>query len=379
MESIGEKLKSARNNKKLSTKDVAEDTNIAVGYIEALEEEDFDRFPGETYVVGFLKSYSEYLKLDPEEMLHLYKGYKIGESATPIEELTKATKSGGLAIFSSFYEKNRNGFFLVLIFLALALIVGAVVMVVRSNISIAGNGSVKKLKADYEKQKNAKLKNIRTLQLSNDRGIILAYKGEAVQFLVDNREVVFVVKEVAAKQAEISFINSKESVKLKIGEELTVELPDISRNISLTLKGLTESRVKILVVLGERKKVEEKKVENSSSKVTPLREGDNTSVIAQDPKNLKIIFQVTFLKKSFIEIYLDGVKKQRGFMPAGSTYRWEATEHIQVKMGNAGGVKAKINGKVFALGGKNQVANKVITWKKDTQNPNLYHIVVRNW
>ncbi len=379
MESIGEKLKAARNNKKLSLKDVAKETNIAWGYIEALEEEDFDRFPGETYVVGFLKSYSEYLKLDSDEMIHLYRGYKIGESATPIEELTKPTKPGLLTSITNLYEREKNIFVSALIILAVVAVIWVLWIVVGSHLNVSTNSPVKKIKADYEKRRDSKIKNIRTLQLSNERGIILVYKGEAFQFLVENKEVVFVVKEVSGKHAVISFLNSNENLELNMGEGVTVEVPGISRNITFNLKGLTESRIKILVVLGPKKESAEAKTSEVSPEVEPLQKGDYTSVIAQDKKNLKIIFQVKFLKKSFIEIYLDGVKKQRGFMPQGSRYRWEATEHIQVKIGNAGGVQAKINGKVFALGGKNQVANKVITWKKDSQNPNLYHIVVRNW
>ena len=78
MESIGEKLKQAREAKKLTIKNVVIDTNMAPTYIEALEEEDFDKFPGETYIIGFLRTYSEYLKLDSKEIIALYKSYKIG-------------------------------------------------------------------------------------------------------------------------------------------------------------------------------------------------------------------------------------------------------------------------------------------------------------
>ncbi|HPQ51978.1 MAG TPA: helix-turn-helix domain-containing protein, partial [Spirochaetota bacterium] len=93
MESIGEKLRNAREAKKLSLKDVARETNIPPRYVEALEDEEFERFPGETYVIGFLRSYVDYLKLDSDEFIQAYKGYKIGESATPIEELTRPTRS----------------------------------------------------------------------------------------------------------------------------------------------------------------------------------------------------------------------------------------------------------------------------------------------
>ena len=113
--------------------------------------------------------------------------------------------------------------------------------------------------------------------------------------------------------------------------------------------------------------------------VKPLTEGDNTKVIAQSNKSLKIVFEVKFIQKSFIEIYLDGNRKQRGFMPAGSVERWEASEYIQMKIGNAGGIKSTINGKEFVFGKPGQVANKIITWKKDVTNPNLYHIDVKDW
>jgi hypothetical protein len=123
----------------------------------------------------------------------------------------------------------------------------------------------------------------------------------------------------------------------------------------------------------------ETKTEDVNSGVKPVLEGDNTKVIAQSNKSLKIVFEVKFIQKSFIEIYLDGTRKQRGFMPAGTVEKWEASENIQVKIGNAGGIKATINGKEYVFGRAGQVANKTITWKKDVANPNLYHIDVKDW
>ncbi|MBT6827950.1 MAG: hypothetical protein HOA58_00395, partial [Rhodospirillaceae bacterium] len=55
-------------------KDVATALRIRLIYLEALEEGRFEDMPGMTYVVGFLRSYSEYLKLDPDEMISRLKG-----------------------------------------------------------------------------------------------------------------------------------------------------------------------------------------------------------------------------------------------------------------------------------------------------------------
>ncbi|MDR2181251.1 MAG: helix-turn-helix domain-containing protein [Treponema sp.] len=89
MESLGDKIKSAREAKGYSYEHVGRETNIARRYLEALEGEDFARFPGEPYLLGFLRNYGEYLGIDTEELLSLYKAIKIQEQPTPVEQLLK--------------------------------------------------------------------------------------------------------------------------------------------------------------------------------------------------------------------------------------------------------------------------------------------------
>ena len=377
MESIGEKLKSVRESRKISIKEVAADTNISSIYIEALEDEDFDKFPGETYVIGFLKSYSEYLKLDAEEIIMLYKGYKIGESATPIEELTRPTKPSMVLALGNFFDMYKNLFFYAGVALVSLIVVWGIWSLTRSDVKVYDSDSLSKIKKEYEEKQNSRISNIRNLQLSGEKGFTLLYAGEAALFLVENKEVVFLLKEVQERNVVISFMDDSSEITLELDQDMPVTLAGCSRELIITLKGLTESRAKIMVSLGKKLDVQEKVVEEDDS-IEPV-DGDNTKVIAQSNKSLKIIFEVRFVQKSFLEIYLDGNLKQRGFMPAGSNQRWEASEYIQVKIGNAGGINAKINGKDFSFGKTGQVANKVITWKKDVQNPNLYHIDVKDW
>ncbi|MFA5517671.1 MAG: RodZ domain-containing protein [Spirochaetota bacterium] len=377
MESIGEKLKSIRESKKITLKEVAAETNIASIYIEALEDEDFDKFPGETYVIGFLKSYSEYLKIDPDEIITMYKAYKIGESATPLEELTRPTKSSMSLFFSNFFDTYKNLVFYAGVALVSLFVVWGIWSLTRSDVKLYDSDSLARIKQEYEEKQNSRISNIHNLQLSNEKGFTLLYSGEAVLFLVENKEVVFLLKEVSRESVAVSFMDDSDEITLELDEDTPVSVEGSPRELILTLKGLTENRAKIMVSLGKKMDVEESVVlENDDIK--PL-DGDNTQVIAQSNKSLKIVFDVRFVQKSFLEIYLDGSLKQRGFMPAGSYQRWEASEYIQVKIGNAGGINAKINGKEFSFGQTGQVANKVITWKKDVQNPNLYHIDVKDW
>ena len=87
MQDIGNVLEKARNEKQISLEQASRETNIARRYLEALETGTYEVFPGEPYVVGFLRNYAEYLGLNPNECVTLYKQVKIQETAVPPEKL----------------------------------------------------------------------------------------------------------------------------------------------------------------------------------------------------------------------------------------------------------------------------------------------------
>ncbi|GHV10822.1 transcriptional regulator [Spirochaetia bacterium] len=90
MESLGDKLRAARELKGYNYEQASRDTNIAGRYIEALETENFSIFPGEPYLLGFLRNYGEYLGLDVGELLSLYRSLKIEEQPVPVEQLLRS-------------------------------------------------------------------------------------------------------------------------------------------------------------------------------------------------------------------------------------------------------------------------------------------------
>jgi cytoskeletal protein RodZ len=86
-ESLGNTLKMTREGKGYTFEQVTMDTHISIQYLRALEEERFDVFPGEPYILGFLKNYGEYLGLDNKELLFQYRSGKIQDQPDPIEQL----------------------------------------------------------------------------------------------------------------------------------------------------------------------------------------------------------------------------------------------------------------------------------------------------
>lgn len=66
---IGEYLVQSRNARRLSLAEVSQDLHIRQEYLEALEQNAWDKLPGEIYGQGFLRSYARYLDLDAEALV----------------------------------------------------------------------------------------------------------------------------------------------------------------------------------------------------------------------------------------------------------------------------------------------------------------------
>lgn len=72
MSELGSWLIRAREARGLTLEDAERDTRISRRYLQALEAEQFDVIPAPVYARGFLRSYSQYLGLDPQELLALF-------------------------------------------------------------------------------------------------------------------------------------------------------------------------------------------------------------------------------------------------------------------------------------------------------------------
>lgn len=91
---LGEVLREARRRKGISLAQAERETRIREKYLAALEEEDYESLPGNVYAKGYLRSYAQYLGLDPDKVLQLYPNFPPGAGhARPDEPvLPPATK-----------------------------------------------------------------------------------------------------------------------------------------------------------------------------------------------------------------------------------------------------------------------------------------------
>jgi cytoskeleton protein RodZ len=73
MPEIGETLRETRMRRRIDMTEVEAATKIRAKYLRALENEEWDLLPGPTFVKTFLRTYAEYLDLDPRMLVEEYR------------------------------------------------------------------------------------------------------------------------------------------------------------------------------------------------------------------------------------------------------------------------------------------------------------------
>ena len=101
---IGNSLREARLRQHLDFPEIEQSTKIRGKYLRALEDEQFDVLPAQTYVKGFLRSYAEYLGLDGQLYVDEYNSrFVVGEEEAPARPRRSApppSRGGGAQVQS---------------------------------------------------------------------------------------------------------------------------------------------------------------------------------------------------------------------------------------------------------------------------------------
>lgn len=71
--SAGAMLRAARERMNLSVFEISERLFLTEHYVRALESGDYEKLPGEVYVIGYMKSYALLLGLDVEQVVSAYR------------------------------------------------------------------------------------------------------------------------------------------------------------------------------------------------------------------------------------------------------------------------------------------------------------------
>jgi len=71
-ESIGEKLRLARETRGAALRDISEQTRISMRYLEAIETDDYGRLPGGIFNRSFIRAYAKFIGYDEDQAMEEY-------------------------------------------------------------------------------------------------------------------------------------------------------------------------------------------------------------------------------------------------------------------------------------------------------------------
>jgi len=357
MESIGDKLKEARErNNNLTLDQVARETHVAKRFLKALEDEDFTVFPGETYALGFLRSYAEYLGLNAEELVARYRNLKIQEQPVPMTELLEPRSQAKLK--------------------PVVLIAAAVV--------VLGVGGWFLYRALAPRLPN-------TTQAAAPKAPKASSSGEEFTFQDEVRTRWF-------KQGDVIVVPSGQKTwrieVVSIADNLTLRVPGgtevlgLGKERMIDLNGDQNAEIKVVwndtdstskekrVNLGLYKATGVSTVSSAdaagqtetptASTVAPVRKVTFKPVtLPRASTEARFGADFVFLNYCFFRYQADGKDREERFFQKGETFSLDARDNMTLWFSNAGAVKAKLDGKEVDLGGSGEVAVRRIVQKKD--------------
>ncbi len=356
MESIGDKLKNEREQRGYSIEQIARDTNIAKRYLEALEAEDFSVFPGDPYLIGFLRNYSDYLGIDPEEMVTLYKNFKIQSQPVPMDELL--------------VKRDRK-----------PLIIGLAVAAVAVILGISGYFLVPEIIQAVNERKAR-----REVSASEETGgNVYTLDGEMIERRFLEKDVVAIPLNNETYEIQLTEIGERLNITvpggtmlLRVGEERAIDLDgDANMDVTVAVNDLFPDAGQRSAVLRFDLFVRSTPDETAAS-ASATEEAATAAVGAGSPGlESRVVEPVAILEASDAEPYtvnisfrgnclfrylVDGRNREQRYFQRGDTIILEVTREVVLWMSNGGNVAARIAGNDVNLGRPGEVSTKTIGW-----------------
>lgn len=436
METVGEILKNAREKKGLTIESLEKKTRIVSRYIEALENNEFDKLPGEIYVKGFIKTISDKLLLDSDKVLERYNLqinedrfeedlYKSDKSAKPTKkekeskakkekkiedsaisseatsiEIKKAAISNVNEEFNKVKPKirsnisnaesdllattrrdldrlrsRRKSFPIVPVIVVLAILVILVVIVVFFREIIGKNNK------DNKKNEVEIVRNIVNNSVSRQN----VKSGDIINF------------KPLGISANIKFNSIGNAIHLNInGQDLTLSkgspiILDLSGN------GIDDFKISVIEIYDnlatvEMEKLEENQminagivysnnnfsnnIQNTTAIASNFQVIDGDTYIMRNVEKEDIKIEITAKQFVYVRYFIDSGAPATQNLLSGRIINLTASDVIMLTIGNAGEVIVKVNGNIVNVGEAGETVNKTIKWIRDIGDSTKYNLIM---
>ncbi len=292
MESIGEFFKQVRETKGLTLEEVASKTRIRTDFVRALEEGNFAKLPDQVFARGFVRSYARSLGLDEEDAIHRF------------------IQSAG-----AFYEKQDE----------------------RERLKVR--------QAEEERKRRANRKAVAIAIGIAILTLVVLLSREQSSILV--RRASTEVLPAAGKRAVLPEPNSVDS-PIRPGTETgpPASKPKPADTPTSTVVPKRDANA-VQEVASTGPAGSESHLE--ALPVPPPLESSGASgaAVVENPSRAdeEIVLDLEATELTWVVIQIDGGSPQEALLRPGEKASWKGQDQFMLTLGNAGGVKASLNGK----------------------------------
>ncbi|MFW6306371.1 MAG: helix-turn-helix domain-containing protein [Bacillota bacterium] len=326
---IGEKIKQARQKQGYTLKEVQAAIKIRTRYLEALENDEFTIIPGEAYIKAFIKSYANFLDLDYMDLLNDYK--QIKEKEEEEKEIHVENEeddfSGNILM-----EKSLIGSIIIIaITIIIAILIVNIFFLSDSNNEINGMSDDSYVSTMTDETNDISNSNDQESLLTDREIGPESISSENNVNLKDSGKLLSLPDDNIGKNADNSQENNKNNESENIISDIEEDINDqeINNNMN-TDNNNNENLVN---------QNSEQDIENNSNKEV----------------------EIIITEKSWIQINIDGENIYQGILNRDETRTYNYNDQINLKIGNAAGVKIRKNNEVLGpWGDHGEVLEKTI-------------------
>ncbi|MCQ2591604.1 MAG: helix-turn-helix domain-containing protein [Treponema sp.] len=361
MESFGKLLQDARLEKNLDIEKVAREISIERKYLQALEEENSSVFPGEAYMIGFLRNYSNYLELDTDFILKLYNNKKIQESPVP----------------EGLLEKPKSRWLVPVIVIPIVFIVGVAVTVLVLLLT-------RKTKVSEEEVVVSNQLKTRQYQLTDKKFSQRVYKGDQILVSTENGQIVLTVRDTLSSfgldtPSGVYYTDLAEETEIDIDGDSKPDLIIYVADISYTdaSRGV-EVNMLLRNGLYNQRQSNSSVDELSIPLASDLKSKHPQKVIIEDNRAYPFTINASFRGPCLFRHKVDNSETVETYFTRGEVFTATPKNGIRLWISNNNTVKFSLiaDSKTFDLdiGAAGQVFVEDIKWIKDTDGK--YKLVV---
>jgi cytoskeleton protein RodZ len=285
MESIGEFFKQVRETKGLTVDEVASKTRIRTDFVKALEEGNFAKLPDQVFARGFVRSYARSLGLDEEDAIHRF------------------TQSAG-----AFYEKQDE----------------------RERLKVR--------QAEEERKRRANRKAV---------AVAIGIAILTLVFLLSREQSSVLVRRSVSDLPPLTKRAAPGPAEPAARQEPPMSSPGAKANVpgTTSTKPVAESAGS----QGTAEPAVATATPEAALPVPPSLGNDGPlggiSLEGSATTEGQLVLDLEATELSWVVVQIDGGSPQEALLRPGEKVKWKGQDQFTLTLGNAGGVKAELNGK----------------------------------